>query len=228
MRLLVLAFVLLTFTGGAAAPTVVDHVVITSRDGIRLKGTYFSPGQAGPGVVLFHQCDGGGRESWGALPRDLAAAGFHVLTFDNRGAGESQRGREAPNTIAGDADAAYSWLAWQQGVDKARMAAGGSSCGVGSAANLVTTHPLRALVLIPGGVGPTAMTQLEKTPDVAIFAVGSKGDPMMSNLPDAVRASKNPLSTMKSYEGGTHGVSLFLKDRELRPAIVQWLQSVMK
>jgi hypothetical protein len=33
---------------------------------------------------------------------------------------------------------------------------------------------------------------------------------------------------MKAYEGATHGVSLFVKDRELRPAIVQWLQSVMK
>jgi dienelactone hydrolase len=228
MRLFVLAFVLLTSMEGAAAPTVVDHVVITSRDGVRLKGTYFSPGQAGPGIVLFHQCDGRGRESWGGLPRDLAAAGFHVLTFDNRGAGESQRGREAPNTIAGDADAAYSWLAWQQGVDKTRMAAGGSSCGVGSAASLLTMHPLRALVLISGGVASTAMTELKKTPDVAIFGVGSKGDPTTSNLPDAVQASKNPLSTMKAYDGGTHGVSLFLKDRELRPAIVQWLQSVMK
>jgi hypothetical protein len=28
--------------------------------------------------------------------------------------------------------------------------------------------------------------------------------------------------------GGTHGVSLFVKDRELRPAIVKWLQAVMK
>lgn len=185
-------------------------------------------GEPGPAIVLFHQCDGVGRQSWGSLPYALAAAGFHVLTFDNRGTGESQRGREAPNTIAGDADAAFSWLAWQGGVDKARMAAGGSSCGVGTAASLLTMHPLKALVLISGGVGSTAMTHLKKTPDVAIFAAGSKGDPMTSNLPDVVQASKNPRSTMKSYDGGTHGISLFAKDRDLQPAIVQWLQSVMK
>ena len=79
----------------------------------------------------------GGRHSWDGLAHDLSAAGFHVLTFDNRGAGESERGRPS-----------------------------------------------------------AAMTQISKTP--------------------------------KTYDGATHGVSLFVKDRELRPAIVKWLQGVMK
>jgi dienelactone hydrolase len=78
-----------------------------------------------------------------------------VLTFDNRGVGESERGREAPNAIAGDADAAYSWLAWQRGVDTMRMAAGGSSCGVASAANLIVAHPeIKALVLMSAASHP--------------------------------------------------------------------------
>jgi dienelactone hydrolase len=206
---------------------VVVGVVITSRDGVQLKGTYFSPGQPGPGIVLFHQCDGNGRRSWGAWPRDLAAAGFHVLTFDNRGVGDSQRGRESAATLSGDADAVYSWLASQPGVDKTRMAAGGSSCGVGTAANLLATHALRALVLISGGVGSAALAQIPKAP-VAVFAAASAGDPLASNLPSAVQASRNPSSTMKSYDGGTHGVALFRKDGELGPAIVKWLQGVMK
>jgi len=225
MRLLAVAFIAATAIGGA--PAVVDGVVITSRDGVQLKGTYFSPGQPGPGIVLFHQCDGNGRRSWGAWPRDLAAAGFHVLTFDNRGVGDSQRGRESAATLSGDADAVYSWLASQPGVDKTRMAAGGSSCGVGTAANLLATHALRALVLISGGVGSAALAQIPKAP-VAVFAAASAGDPLASNLPSAVQASRNPSSTMKSYGGGTHGVALFRKDGELGPAIVKWLQGVMK
>ena len=225
MRLLAVAFIAATAIGGA--PAVVDGVVITSRDGVQLKGTYFSPGQPGPGIVLFHQCDGNGRRSWGAWPRDLAAAGFHVLTFDNRGVGDSQRGRESAATLSGDADAVYSWLASQPGVDKTRMAAGGSSCGVGTAANLLATHALRALVLISGGVGSAALAQIPKAP-VAVFAAASAGDPLTSNLPSAVQASRNPSSTMKSYDGGTHGVALFRKDGELGPAIVKWLQGVMK
>jgi dienelactone hydrolase len=225
MRLLAVAFIAATAIGGA--PAVVDGVVITSRDGVQLKGTYFSPGQPGPGIVLFHQYDGNGRRSWGAWPRDLAAAGFHVLTFDNRGVGDSQRGRESAATLSGDADAVYSWLASQPGVDKTRMAAGGSSCGVGTAANLLATHALRALVLISGGVGSAALAQIPKAP-VAVFAAASAGDPLASNLPSAVQASRNPSSTMKSYDGGTHGVALFRKDGELGPAIVKWLQGVMK
>jgi len=225
MRLLAVAFIAATAIGGA--PAVVDGVVITSRDGVQLKGTYFSPGQPGPGIVLFHQCDGNGRRSWGAWPRDLAAAGFHVLTFDNRGVGDSQRGRESAATLSGDSDAVYSWLASQPGVDKTRMAAGGSSCGVGTAANLLATHALRALVLISGGVGSAALAQIPKAP-VAVFAAASAGDPLASNLPSAVQASRNPSSTMKSYGGGTHGVALFRKDGELGPAIVKWLQGVMK
>jgi hypothetical protein len=89
-------------------------------------------------------------------------------------------------------------------------------------------HPLRALVRISGGVASAAMTQIPKTPGVAIFGAASSGDPLASNLPAAVQASKNPSSTMKTYDGDTHGVSLFVKDRELRPAIVKWLQGVMK
>ena len=224
-----LIFVAALGSTAIADVAVVDHVLITSRDGVALKGTYFSPSRPGPGIVLFHQCDGSGRESWGTFPRDLAAIGFHVLTFDNRGTGESARGRQAPHTVAGDADAAYSWLAWQQGVDRSRMAAGGSSCGVGSATNLAIAHPeLRALVLISGGVASNAAAQLEKTPTIAILGIGSRGDPMVANLAAVVQASKNARSTMKSYEGGTHGVSLFIKDRALRPTIVQWLEAVMK
>jgi dienelactone hydrolase len=224
----VLAFIAGTATAIGGTPAVVDGVVITSRDGVQLKGTYFSPGQPGPGIVLFHQCDGHGRGSWGTWPRDLAAAGFHVLTFDNRGVGDSQRGRESAAALIGDADAAYSWLAWQPGVDKTRMAAGGSSCGGGTAANLLSTHPLRALVLISGGVGSAALAQIPKAPAVAVFAAASAGDPLASNLPSAVQASRNPSSTMKSYDGSTHGVALFRKDGELGPAIVKWLQGVMK
>jgi hypothetical protein len=51
---------------------------------------------------------------------------------------------------------------------------------------------------------------------------------LAGNLPALVRASTHPATTMKSYDGGTHGVSLFVNDRELRPAIVKWLQGVVK
>lgn len=64
------------------------NVDIKSADGLVLKGTYYSPGKAGPGIVLFHQCDGT-RHVWDPFAIALAEAGLHVLTFDQRGYGES-------------------------------------------------------------------------------------------------------------------------------------------
>src|SRR5262245_64679893 len=214
----------------ALAVSIMNGVVITSRDGVKLKGTYFAPGVPGPGVVLFHQCDGSGRGSWGGFPGQLAAAGFHVLTFDNRGTGESGRGREAAPNIVGDAESAYSWLAWQKDVDKTRMAAGGASCGVAQAANLALSHPqVRALVLLSGLVPATPFKYLGSSSSIAVFGASAVGDMGAGNVEEVARASKHAQSTAKHYaSGGAHGVGMFARDPELRPAIVQWLQAVMK
>lgn len=180
--------------------------------------------------MLFNQCDGSGRGSWGGFPGRLAAAGFHVLTFDSRGVGESGRGRETPTAIDGDNEAAYSWLAWQKDVDKQRMAAGGASCGVARATNLAVAHPqIKALVLLSGRVPPPAMRHLASAPTVAVFGVSATGDMGAGDVEDAAHASRHPQSTAKHYPaGGAHGVAMFARDPDLRPAIVQWLRGVMK
>ena len=89
----------LVFAVLAATPMSVD---VRSADGFVLKGSYFSPGAAGPAIVLYHQCDSD-RHVWDRLAMDLVRAGFHVLTFDSRGYGDSQgeggrRSRSFPRT----------------------------------------------------------------------------------------------------------------------------------
>src|SRR5687768_83221 len=61
---------------------------IPARDGVILKGSYHSPGAPGPAVLLIHQCNMD-RHAWDALIPDLVGAGFHVLTFDQRGYGDT-------------------------------------------------------------------------------------------------------------------------------------------
>jgi hypothetical protein len=52
MRYLRFAIVVLTAAWAAGVTDVVTmDVVITSRDGVKLEGTYCSPGTPGPGVV---------------------------------------------------------------------------------------------------------------------------------------------------------------------------------
>ncbi len=72
----------------ASAATGERTVDLTATDGTKLKGTYFSAGKAGPGVLLLHQCNRQ-RKVWDALAQQLSAAGLNVFTFDYRGFGES-------------------------------------------------------------------------------------------------------------------------------------------
>lgn len=208
----------------AAAPMSVD---VRSADGFVLKGSYFSPGTRGPAIVLYHQCDSD-RHVWDGLAADLVNTGFHVLTFDSRGFGESAGGgRPTKQKFSADIDAAYNWLAAQPSVDKARIAAGGGSCGVEAASTIaVMHHEVRILLLLSGGLSAPAAKYLTTATDVAIFAASGRADPGAGNAVDVARRSRNPRSVAKEYGDASHGVRLFLAHPELRPAIVDWLRTV--
>src|SRR5579872_4517526 len=118
MRLLALAAATLTLSLGWAADVQKTDVDIKAADGTNLKASYFSPGRPGPAMILLHQCNMD-RHAWDGLANDLAAGGFHVLTFDFRGFGESGGSRptdaaERRKTIQekwpGDVDTAYAYL----------------------------------------------------------------------------------------------------------------------
>ncbi len=73
------------------AITLSQDVNIVTEDKVTLKGTYYSADIPGPGIILVHQCvDGVDRGSWSNLANMLVKRGFHVLTFDFRGYGESE------------------------------------------------------------------------------------------------------------------------------------------
>jgi dienelactone hydrolase len=210
----------------SVAPMSVD---IRSADGFILKGSYFSPGQAGPGIVLFHQCDSD-RQVWSRLAADLVGVGFHVLTFDSRGFGQSTGGgRLTVEKIDADVDAAYNWLAAQPTVDRARLAAGGGSCGVTQAGTVAAMHhEVRALLLLSGALSSRATKYATTAPGLAIFAASGQRDPSSGNALAVARTSRNPRSIATEYADAAHGVRMFTAHRELEPAIVQWLQTVMK
>src|SRR5215469_15689038 len=94
---------------GFAAPTknVARDVDLESSDGTILKGTYFTAGKPGPGVLLFHQSNRT-RKSWDELAAQFAAAGIHVLTVDSRAHGESGGKYDT------EANRAAYWKTWWQ------------------------------------------------------------------------------------------------------------------
>src|SRR5271163_2158777 len=126
----------------APAPRDVD---IVSPDGTKLRATFFAAAKPGPGVLLMHMCNTV-RKSWEPVARGLSEAGINALTIDNRGFGESggprfegaspEVSQRLNDKWPEDFDAAYRFLSEQPGVDKARLGAGGGSCGVNNALKL--------------------------------------------------------------------------------------------
>jgi len=229
------ALATLTFSLAFAADIQKKDVDIKASDGIVLKASYFSSGRPGPAMLLLHQCNMD-RHAWDGLAKDLADAGFHVLTVDYRGFGDSggERLTDAAERRAvtqqkwpGDVDASYAYLVAQKGVDKSRIAAGGASCGVTQSSDLATRHhEIRALMLLSGVTSDAARAYISSTPSLPVFGAASAGDANAAKgIREAVAASKNERSTVKIYEGTEHGVPMFAKNPELEPMIVSWLNT---
>ncbi len=174
------------------------------------------------------------RHAWDGLAQDLAGAGFHVLAVDARGFGESAgqklRGAESASQQNADVDAAFSYLMSQKNVEKSRVAAGGASCGVTQSSDLATRHhEIRALLLLSGRASDTAKAYIAATPSLPVFGAASAGDTNAANgIREAVRASQNPKSVLKIYDGTEHGVPMFAKHADLEPMIVDWLKQQMQ
>src|SRR3989454_759188 len=138
LKIVALACAALLWVTTASAQVTKQDADLAAPDGLKLKVTYYSAGKSGPGVLLLHQCNRE-RKTWDPLATQLAAAGIHVLTLDYRGYGESggerflsltpQQQAAAREKWPGDIDTAFKYLLDQTGVDKARLGAGGGSCG---------------------------------------------------------------------------------------------------
>jgi dienelactone hydrolase len=234
MRLLTLAAAAtLSVTLGWTAEVQKKDVDIQAPDGTNLKGTYFSSGRPGPGMILLHQCNMD-RHAWDGLAQDLAGAGFHVLTVDFRGFGESggkttdaaERRNAMQQKWPGDVDTAFAFLKGQKGVDAARLAAGGASCGVTQSSDLAARHhEIKALMVLSGQATEATRAYLSSSA-LPVFGAASEGDTNAAKgIREAVGASKNPQSTVKIYGGTEHGVPMFAKNAELEPMIVAWLKT---
>lgn len=211
-------------------------VDLTAIDGVKLKATYYPAEKPGPAILLLHMCGGSvpGRKTWDHLAPMLATAGFHVLTLDYRGYGESG---DTPATKANDEaakaqqakwpfdiDAGYEYLLRQPGVDRNRTGAAGASCGVDNAVALAIRHPeLKSLVWLSGGSDSAGIEYVRRAGSLPIFAAASDDDndfvPYMRWL---LSFSPNPQSRFVEFERAGHGTNMFAVEKGLEPAIVQW------
>jgi dienelactone hydrolase len=221
------------------APRIVD---LKAPDGMSLKGTYFSAGKSGPGLLLLHQCNRQ-RKVWDDLAARFAAAGVNVMTIDLRGFGDSpgtpldKLPPEEANVVFNqklpiDVETAYQYLAAQPGVSHDTLAVGGASCGVNQSVHVAVNHPeVKALVLLSEGTDAGGRQFLRNSPSIPVFMAAAEDDPdpgVTEVMEWLCSLSKNPASKFVHYSTGGHGVEMFDAHKELPGMIVEWVTSALK
>ena len=235
LSLALLLFGVLPAAGEPAAGKAVDF---KAPDGTRLAATFYAGERPGPGILLLHQCNRD-RSSWNGLAEQLAGKGFHVLTLDYRGYGESggarhaelpgpERVRLTTETWPGDVDAAFAYLRSQPGVRGEVIGAGGASCGVNQSIQLARRHPeVKSLVLLSGNTDRQGRQHLRasKVPLLIAAADDDGGAVQMMAWIDA--SSANPANRFLQYPRGGHGTEMFKARPELPGDIVSWYEATL-
>jgi dienelactone hydrolase len=219
----------------ARAQTAGAPVALKAADGTSLKATYFTAGKPGPGLVLLHQCNQD-RTSWTRFATSAAARGYHVLTLDYRGFGESGGVRaqtpadEHGSKWPGDVDAAFSYLTSQPGVDTQRIGAAGASCGVNQAAQLARRHPeVKTLVMLSGAVEPGAREYLRQSSWLPILAAASLDDGnAVATMRWTLGWSHHPASKFVEFKAAGHGTEMFTAEPGLEPAMLDWFEGHLR
>jgi dienelactone hydrolase len=223
----------------AADPVAGEPATIAAPDGTKLAVTFYSPGRPGPGILLLHQCNRD-RSSWNDLAESLARAGFHVLTLDYRGYGESGGDRHLDlsreeqvrrvNTLwPGDVDAAFAFLRSRPGVSKV-YGAGGASCGVNESIQLSRRHPeIKSLALLSGNSDKEGRAHLKTKASPPLFLAAADDDGSVVETMAWIDASSgNPANRFVEYETGGHGTVLFGPHPELPGEIVAWYEATLE
>jgi len=240
MRRFLSAIAVLVLSGAAAVagPLTGAPEKIAAGDGTKLAATYYAGEKPGPGILLLHQCNKD-RSSWNSLAESLARSGFHVLTFDYRGFGETpgkpfaelspdEATKMVNEVFPADVDAAYAWLRAQPGVQGV-TGAGGASCGVNQSIQLSRRHPeVKSLVLLSGNTDRTGRQYLATKSSPPLMIAAADDDGGVVNMMAFIDASSgNPANRFVEYEKGGHGTVMFQAHPELPAEIVAWYAATL-
>ena len=235
----ILALLLLALFSNAQSNPPGRVVDLTSADGTKLKGTFFSPAKPGPGVLLLHQCNKD-RKIWDGLAQQLAASGVNVLTFDLRNFGESegepsdkltpQEAQAAAQKWPADVDAAFEYLVSQPGVKRDTIGVGGASCGLNNSVQAARRHPeVKSLVLLAGSTNLDGRNFLRDSnlPVLYGFADDDEYPSSLLTTEWLYALTPNPGKKLVRYRDGGHGAEIFKVHPEFEDIIKDWFVTTL-
>jgi dienelactone hydrolase len=206
------------------------EVTIPADDGFALKGTLYSAGKTGPGILLLHQCNAD-RQIYDNLGTMLSAAGYNALTLDFRGFGGSKDAQykdiaSSRDKMPGDVDAALKFLSSDSLVNKTVLGVIGGSCGVNQAIQAARRHPeIKTLVLLSGGTDAEGEAFIKSSAKMPIFGAASEEDTnAAASIKKIVGLSTNRDSQLTMLKDAGHAASMFAKQPELEADIVIWFR----
>ena len=210
-------------------------VSFSAPDGFTLKGTFYSTGKGGPGILLLHQCNADSR-LYADLGTMLSTAGYNVLAFDFRGFGGSTGGeykdfasqrQKITELMPGDVDAALKFLTSQSTVNPRALGVVAGSCGVNQAIQAARRHEqIRTLVLLSGGTDAEGEAHIKNSAKLPVFGAASREDTnAAASIRKIVELSPHQSSRVEMFEGAGHAASMFEKQPDLQADIVIWFRS---
>lgn len=151
----------------------VQRIPLVTADDVTLHASYYPAKSAGPALLMFNMCNPAVDQfAWEPLAKRMSERGFHVMTFDYRGFGESEG--ELPTGLRSIAEAmpywkenwmpdvllAYETLLSKPLVDSSHVAVAGASCGVFLGLELALLKDAVKTLVFLGG--PTSNDQRER------------------------------------------------------------------
>jgi dienelactone hydrolase len=235
MKKLCLLFFITALNAAASFAASKTQVSFAAPDGFLLKGTLYSAGKPGPGLLLLHQCNAD-HEVYDQLGTMLSTAGYNVLAFDFRGFGSSKGGeftdfqkqrQKILEKMSGDVDSALIFLTSQQFVNSNALGIVGGSCGVNQAIQAAKRHPtVRTLVLLSGGTDADGEAFIKNSAKLPIFGVASEEDTAAAeSIKKIVGFSANKSSQLQMFKDAGHAAFMFSKQPDLQADIVIWFRS---
>ena len=222
----------------------INNVEISSLDGFPLQATMYRSSTRSSGVLLLHVMGVGQRFDYEKLATQLAVQGFNVLSLDLRGHGESgylEDYEYTNETVAGDIEAALSFLKAQSNVNAEQVCVIGASGTVAEAVALASKHPeVTAVAGLSGHADEAGQSFIEKANHMAFLGIGAETDSLMTKvdgawqlstsaktMKDLVERSKHPQSELILYREAPHGTAMLDTKKDLIPRLTSWLTEVL-
>lgn len=204
-----------------------ENIKIKTSDNLTLAGSYWLS-SSNQGVILLHQ-NSLDRQSYNKLAEEINQAGFHVLTIDFRGRGESEgelKTEEQYDAIFNDARAADEWLSNKVPGIKTQLI--GASIGANTALKYQEMNTMKSVILLSPsknyfGINPTDSNLSNiATP---IFYINCEEDVAAQDTKELYEESHlgPDYKKLKIYPGKWHGVHILDNIPEAKKEVIDWL-----